>query len=256
MEKHVATHLYLYLSKYKLLHESQSGFRHQHSCQTALTDLIDRWLKFMDDGNLIGTIFLDLKKAFDTVDHFILCGKLHYYKISRQSVAWFKSYLSSRTQKIGIGNNISNHEPVKQGVPQRSILEPLLFILFINDLPLENIKCNIDMYADDTTLHCHSNRKSEIERSLNEDLNTINKWCILNNMLINTTKTTCMLIGTAQKIATVTNELNINLEKQFVKNVNTQKLLGIFIDNNLNWKEQVDHICKNINSRLFLLSKI
>ena len=199
----------------------------------------------MDDGNLIGTIVLDLKKTFDTVDHFILCRKLHCYKISRQSVAWFKSYLSSRTQKIGIGNNISNHEHVKQGVPQGSIFGTLLFILFINDLPLENIKCNIDMYADD-----------EIERSLNEDLNTVNKWCIQNNMLINPTKTTCMLIGTTQRIATVTNELNINLENQFIKNVNTQKLLGIYIDNNLDWKEQVDHICKNINSRLFLLSKI
>ena len=169
--------------------------------------------------------------------------------------------MSSRTQKIGIGNNISNHEPVKQGVSQGSILGTLLFILFINDLPLENIKCNIDryLYADDTTLHCHSNRKSEIERSLN----TVNKWCIQNNMLINPTKTTCMFIGTAQRIATctVTNELNINLENQFIKNVNTKKLLGIYIlgiyiDNNLDWKEQVDHICKNINSRLFLLSKI
>ena len=166
--------------------------------------------------------------------------------------------MSSRTQKIGIGNNISNREPVKQGVSQESILGTLLFILFINDLPLENIKCNIDryLYADDTTLHCHSNRKSEIERSLNEDLNTVNKWCIQNNMLINPTKTTCMFIGTAQRIATVTNELNINLENQFIKNVNTKKLLGIYIDNNLDWKEQVDHICKNINSRLFLLSKI
>ena len=101
-----------------------------------------------------------------------------------------------------------------------------------------------------------SNRKSEIERSLNEDLNTINNWCIQNNMLINPTKTTCMFIGTAQRIATVTNELNINLENQFIKNVNTQKFLGIYIDNNLDWKQQVDHICKYINSRLFLLSKI
>jgi sarcosine oxidase/L-pipecolate oxidase len=93
----------------------------------------------MDDGNLIGTIFLDLKKAFDTVDYFILGIKLHYYKKSPGNLAWFKSYLSSRTQKIGIGNNISNHEPVKQGVSQGSILGTLLFILFINDLPLENI---------------------------------------------------------------------------------------------------------------------
>jgi DNA integrity scanning protein DisA with diadenylate cyclase activity len=75
-------------------------------------------------------------------------------------------------------------------------------------------------------------------------------------MLINPTKITCMLIGTAQRIAIVTNELNINLENQFIKNVNTQKLLGIYIDNNLNWIEQVDHVCKNINSRLFSLSKI
>ena len=119
----------MYLSKYKLLHESQSGFRHQHSCQTALTDLIDRWLKCMDDSYLIDTIFLDLEKAFDTVDHFILCRKLHYYKISRQSIAWLKSYLSSRTQKIGIGNNISNHEPLKQGVPQGSILD-LCFLCY------------------------------------------------------------------------------------------------------------------------------
>ena len=91
-EKHVATHLYLYLSKYKLLHESQSGFRCKHSCHTALTNLTDRWLKYMDDGNLIGTVFLDLKKAFDMVDHKLLCKKLQYYKISTNSMKWFESY--------------------------------------------------------------------------------------------------------------------------------------------------------------------
>jgi hypothetical protein len=85
-EKHVATHLYLYLSKYKLLHESQSEFRCKHSCHTALTNLTDRWLKYMDDGNLIGTVFLDHKKAFDMVDHKLLCKKLQYYKISTNSM--------------------------------------------------------------------------------------------------------------------------------------------------------------------------
>ena len=115
---------------------------------------------------------------------------------------------------------------------------------------------NIISHAAGLLYPSHSNRKSEIERSLIEDLNTVTKWRIQNNILINPTKTTCMLIGTAQRIATVTNEPNINLENQFIKNVNTQKLLGIYIDNNLDWKEQVDHICKNINSRLFFLSKI
>ena len=85
-EKHVAIHLYLYLSKYKLLHESQSGFRCKHSCHTALTNLTDRWLKYMDDGYLIGTVFLDHKKAFEMVDHKLLCKKLQYYKISTNSM--------------------------------------------------------------------------------------------------------------------------------------------------------------------------
>jgi retron-type reverse transcriptase len=149
-EKHFATHLYLYLSKYRLLHESQSGFRCKHSCHMALTNLTDRWLKYIDDRNLIGTVFLDLKKAFDMVDHKLLCKKLQYYKISTNSMKWFESYLSLRKHNSCIGNNISNPEPVKYGVPQGSILDPLLFIIFINDLPLENLTSEIDMYADDT----------------------------------------------------------------------------------------------------------
>ena len=110
---------YLYLSKYKLLHESQSGFRCKHACHTALTNLTDRWLKYMDDENLIGTV-LDLRKAFDMVDYKLLCKKLQYYKISTNSLKWFESYLSLRTQNLCIGNNISIPEHVKYGVPQGS----------------------------------------------------------------------------------------------------------------------------------------
>lgn len=255
-EKHVTHHLYLYLSKYKLLSQCQSGFRSQHSCQTALTDIIDKWLKYMDDGKVIGAVFLDLKKAFDMINHDILCKKLELYKISNSSLKWFKSYLSERSQNVCIGNYISNPEPLESGVPQGSILGPILFILYINDLPLEQITSDIEMYADDTTLHYHDTNKSEIENVLNHDLNTIRMWCKNNKMEINPNKTTCMLIGSAQRKAKIDNSLHILIENQEITNVNVQKMLGIYIDHNLDWKFQVQQVIKNINSRLFLFSKI
>jgi hypothetical protein len=206
----------------------------------------------MDDGNLIGTVFLDHKKAFDMVDHKHLCKKLQYYKISTNSMKWFESYLSLRKHNLCIGSNISNPEPVKYGVPQGFILGSLLFNIFINDLPLENLTSDIDMYADDTTLSINGKNIFEIEAILNEDLNSVNMWCTNNNMVINPTKTTCMLIGTKQRKAMMEKEFNIYISNENIQNVNIQKLLGIYLD----WKNQIDYICKNISSRLFLFAKI
>ena len=185
-----------------------------------------------------------------------MCRKLQCYKVCRISLNWFESYLSSRSQKISVGNSQSTPESVNYGVPQGSILGSLLFILFINDLPLENIKSEIDMYADDTTLHNHGKFISEIETTLNEDLNYVNQWCIKNNMIINPKKTTSMLIGTVQRKATIDTNFNIQLGDQPLSSVIEQKLLGVYIDQYLDWKCQVDHICKNISSRLLLFSKV
>ena len=254
-EKHVNKHLLGYLNKYKLIHECQSGFRHKHSCQTALVKLIDQWMYCIDHGDLVGTLFIDFQKAFDMVDHSLLINKLLFYRFSHKSLSWFQSYLSSRFQTIKSDHGPSEFSQLLSGVPQGSILGPTLFLLFINDLPFSMKHCSADFFADDSTFHVSGKAKQEIESKLQTDSNDANNWSIRNKMPINYDKTTSMLIGTRQKIRNI-DKLNIRIDDNNIKAVSSQKLLGIIIDENLLWNPHIDYICSTISTRISLLRQL
>ena len=144
---------------------------------------------------------------------------------------------------------------MKSGVPQGSILGPLLFILYINDIATSCDTINIDLYADDSTLFESGYITSEIQSSLQNKLNAVEKWCSHNNMSIHPNKTKCMLIGTRSKIKSA-GKLTLNINGITLDNVIVQKLLGVFIDNTLNWQAQIDYVCKKINAKISLLKHI
>ena len=161
--------------------------------------MTDSWLNAIDDGNMIRVVLVDFKKAFDLVDHDILLTKLEIYGIRNEPLSWFKSYLSQRQQQVSINNTKSSFRPVSCGVPQGSILEPLLFLLFIDDLPLYTSNVSTDMYADDTTLYDVQSSQEVIERNLQIVLNKLHIWCKNNRMVLNAAKTKVMLKTTNQK---------------------------------------------------------
>ena len=254
-EKHVHEALMNFLEEYKLLYDTQSGFRPNHSCETALIHMVEQWLKALDNGELVGVLLVDFRKAFDLVDHNILLKKLELYKLNQVTLNWFRLYLSDRKQVVSFKNNTSEQKTVKCGVPQGSILGPLLFLMFINDLPL-HIKVKTDLYADDATVYEISKSKQEIERKLQLAIKDLARWCKQNGMIINTEKTKVMLITTRQRRSIINEDLNLSLNNIQLLTVSNEKVLGVQIDNNLSWGEHVRKVTKKMSSNIWLLSKV
>ena len=246
-----------FLISHYALHSTQSDFRPSHSCETALLQTINKFHEAINNGQIIGMVMVDFRKAFDLVDHTLLLKKLRHYKISDETLLWFSSYLLNRKQKVVINNIESTTENIVCGVPQGTILGPLLFLMFINDLPLYTDNVFTDLYADDTTIYQISNSQHFIEQDLQMALQKLSVWCKLNGMLLNTEKTKVMLITTSQKCLHLHNSiLNLTFNNDSLKNIDNDKVLGIYIDNNLTWSIHTQFIAKKISSNLWLLSRL
>ena len=156
IEKVAHKQLYAFLSTHNILSKSQFGPRPGHSTSAAIGSLTDDWLRSIDIGQIIGAIYIDLKRAFDTVDTKVMSTKLCRIGCSDRVIMWFISYLNNRKQRVAVRGTLSDEHSVSLGVPQGSVLGPLLFLIYIDDLVQALKHCSITMYADDTTLYVHS----------------------------------------------------------------------------------------------------
>ena len=193
-----------------MLCKSQSGFRRMHSTETAVTYFADEILMNMDKGLVTGSVFIDLAKAFDTVDHDILLSKLEYYGVCDESLPWFKNYFTGRKQFVHIDPQSSEELAMTSGVPQGSILGPLLFIVYINDLPRCVKHCSVNTYADDTVLYLAGPTVHNLTFYINQDLQCLSEWLEDNNLVLNVSKTKRVLF-TSQRHKERHCILNLNL---------------------------------------------
>ncbi len=193
LEKCINSQMMSYFDEHSLLTCDQSAFRAGHSTTTSAHKLFDDLLDNINEGFINGSCFLDLKKCFDTIDHVLLVQKLEKYGVKGSELLWFKDYLSSRTQAVASNGSMSELKPMYTGVPQGSVLGPILFLIFINDLPdcLLCTACNI--YADDTELHCCGNTITEVEETLQHDVHNLGKWFHDNRLVPNGAKSYSML---------------------------------------------------------------
>ena len=255
-ERIIYDQVYAFLIANNLLSNSQSGFRPLHSTVTALLEATNSWAYNIYQGNVNAVVFLDLKKAFDTVNHEILLSKLRAYGIGGVAGNWFKSYLNNRNQKCFVNGQLSGSRSLLCGIPQGTILGPLLFLIYINDLPNCLVHSRPRMYADDTHLTFASNNLDDIEYHLNLDLAKVNKWLIANRLTLNQSKTEFMLIGARQRLCTLQSAPCLAIDNVPIKQVSQIKSLGVHIDENLSWNIHIEEVAKKIASGIGALKRV
>ena len=245
-----------------LLHELQSAFRARYSTESALISLTDKILFNLDEDKLSGMVFVDFRKAFDVVDHKLLLTKLRLYRMSNPSLSWFESYLSGRQQFVSIDGQRSDSLLIKQGVPQGSVLGPVLFLLFVNDIPLYLENSTVDIYADDTTItaSAHFSDLCSMTQCLNSDLDAVHRWASSNKMFINKKKTKSLIVHGKRipaKLDDVTPlRLDVKIDDSVIEQVSSCKILGVVIDSGMNYESHIDELCKKLSKRIGLLKHI
>ena len=229
--------------------------RKGHSTTTCIMSFLNDIYLNIDRKLLSGVVFLDLKKAFDTVDHDILLKKLSMYGLDENTIAWFESYLKNRAQRTKVNGHLSNLRYMSYGVPQGSILGPLLFIIYINDLSkyLTETKCSL--YADDTAVYCNGTSIVDIVLSLRIDMSYINEWLRANKLTLNVKKTKYMIIGNKAAVNRVGDQL-VQIAGETIDRVKEFKYLGLWLDETLTFDCHVNKVYNKVCQKLGAIRKV
>ena len=249
-----------FIDKNDILYRSRYGFRDKHSTQHAILDIVNSIQRNMDNKLFSCGNFIDLKKAFDTVDHSILLNKLNHYGVRGIVNDWFSSYLFKCPQTTEINSFISDKEIVPCGVPQGSVLGPLLFLIFINDIPNSSQKLNFVLFADDTNMLYADRHLKSLEETINKELKNVCEWLHVNKLTLNIKKSNFVIFrppqrslnyGIKLKVIDYSTNISSGLEcKEYVK------YLGVLIDNHLSWNYHVDYIAVKISKIVGVISRL
>lgn len=251
LEKVVYDQVESYFKDNKLLYKFQSGFRSGFSTDTCLIHLTDFIRYENDKGNIVGMVMLDLQKAFDTVDHSILLMKLRASGLSDGVLNWFKSYLSDRNQLVDVSGTFSSKASITCGVPQGSILGPLLFLIYVNDMSAV-VKNKLLLYADDSGILVSGKSVLDVEKALTDDMNLVSQWLIDNKLSLHLGKTESIVFGSKQKLRSQSS-IDISCNGTPIASTSSVKYLGITLDQNLSFCSMAESLLKKANSRLKFL---
>lgn len=255
LERIMYNRMLCFLNKGDTLVKNQYGFREKHSTSMALLKLVDQITEELNNKQFSIGIFIDLSKAFDTIDHSILIRKLQHYGIRGIALNWFKSYLQNRQQYVSIGDNNSYLQFVSCGVPQGSILGPLLFIVYINDIANVSKIANLIMFADDTNLFYSHDKLDVLCNDINYDLLKISLWFKLNKLSLNVKKTNFMIFRPKNK-KLPNDEINIKIDDISVERVNHTKFLGVVINDKLTWDDHIKTILNKASKSIGIIYRI
>jgi len=235
-----------------LLSQQQYDFRNNHSTSLAITDLYENLLQNLDKKLTSCAVFLDLRKAFDSVNHSILLTKLEHYGVRGNALKLIQSYLFNRKQYVQGGNIKSSLNSIISGVPQGSILDPLFFLIFTNDSPKSNSMINI-LFADDTVLLQSDNNLGKLQNSVNHEMTKVMDWLTTNKLSLNISKTKYMLI-TDKHVSTESFVINVNRNR--IERTVTYDNRGAIVDEKLTWKEHCKQLCSTISKYVGVMYKV
>jgi len=255
MEKLIYDKLFRFLVRYQILFKSQYGFRSGHNTTHASLDFLSTIEEAFENNEFAIGIFCDLSKAFDTLDHQILLNKLEHYGIRGQWLLWFESYLSNRSQFVELNGTPSTYEAISVGVPQGSILGPLLFLIYINDLPASLDKLRAVMFADDTNLIIRGQNLAELTSTLNAELSSLNDYFKANKLKLNVDKTK-MVCFRPKNLNFQKTDLVISLNNIQLTCESSITFLGLTLDEHLSWENHCNKVANKISQNKGVLKRV
>ena len=257
LEKIVYIRTVSFVSKFDILYNGQYGFRSNHSTDMAIMDMVHKITTCLENRNISIGVFLDLSKAFDTINHNILLHKLNSYGIRGTPLDWFCSYLSNRKQYTNIDSCSSSLGTITCGVPQGSLLGPLLFSLYINDICNASSVLSFILFADDTNIFYSSNNTNiqTIVNVLNVELNKVSMWLQANRLSLNLKKCTFMVFSNSKKKLNMSS-CQVKINNEPIMQVSHTKFLGVYIDECLTWKFHIKELENKISKNIGIISRL